>query len=110
MSPVEMRTGGPGKAAKRLRRWVAVLPAVMLVTGACGSRMERTAIQAAERGGLTVAAGHESAGGATTAGAAGTAAGAPSGSAVGSAKTATASGTAAAPSGTKAAAGAPAAG
>ena len=53
MSPVEIR-------GRRLHRWVAVLPAVMLVTGACGSRMDRNAIQAAERGGLAVSASQSS--------------------------------------------------
>jgi ABC-type branched-subunit amino acid transport system substrate-binding protein len=40
---------------KHLRRlWV--IPAAMLVTSACGSRMDRTDIQAAERGGLAAVA------------------------------------------------------
>ena len=61
MKPVEshrLRTGGPGKAAKR--RWWAVLPAAMLITSACGSRMDRQSIQAAERGGLAVSAAQSS--------------------------------------------------
>ncbi len=48
MSPV----GSYGRHLRRL--WV--IPAAMLVTSACGSRMERTDIQAAERGGLAAAA------------------------------------------------------
>ena len=48
MSPV----GSYGRHLRRL--WV--IPAAMLVTSACGSRMDRTNIQAAERGGLAAAA------------------------------------------------------
>ena len=56
------------------RLWV--IPAAMLVTSACGSRMERTDIQAAERGGLAAAAASsQSAAGAAT-GAAGLGSGA----------------------------------
>ena len=45
----------PANYGRHLRRlWV--IPALMLVTSACGSRMDRNDIQAAERGGLTAAA------------------------------------------------------
>jgi len=79
MSPVEISAASVGPR-RGLRRWVAVLPAVMLVTGACGSRMDRNAIQAAERGGLAVSAAQSSplpgtAAGAATPAAGGTAAG-----------------------------------
>ena len=64
MSPIEsggrMAVSAGSPAGRRLRRWVAVLPAVMLVTGACGTRMDRQSIQAAERGGLAVNAGQSS--------------------------------------------------
>ena len=46
-------------------RWIRrlwVVPALALVTSACGTRMDRTDIQAAERGGLAVAAGQSAAG------------------------------------------------
>jgi ABC-type branched-subunit amino acid transport system substrate-binding protein len=63
MSPV----GSYGRHLRRL--WV--IPAVMLVTSACGSRMDRNAIQAAERGGLTAsAASSQAAAGSPAAGAA----------------------------------------
>jgi branched-chain amino acid transport system substrate-binding protein len=65
MSSIERR----GQWLRRL--WV--VPALALVTSACGSRMDRTDIQAAERGGLTAAAGSsESAAGSPVAGAAAT--------------------------------------
>src|SRR5439155_985372 len=52
MKPVEIRS-------RRLRRWW-VVPAVMLATAGCGTRMDRQSIQAAERGGLAVSAGQSS--------------------------------------------------
>jgi len=55
---------------RRLHRWMAVLPAVMLVATACGSRMDRTDIQAAERRELAASAASlaQTAGGALPAG------------------------------------------
>lgn len=53
MNAIETR----GRWLRRL--WV--VPALALVTSACGSRMDRTAIQAAERGGLAASAAQSSA-------------------------------------------------
>ena len=63
MSSIDSR----GRWLRRL--WV--VPALALVTSACGTRMERDAIQAAERGGLAAAASQSAAAGSPTAGAAG---------------------------------------
>lgn len=55
MNPIACVHLGSQVRLPNLRRlWV--IPAVMLVTSACGSRMDRDAIQSAERGGLTAAA------------------------------------------------------
>lgn len=74
MSPVGRYgrlAGSPGAPARHWLRRLWVIPAVMLVTSACGSRMDRNDIQAAERGGLTAsAASSQAAAGSPVAGAA----------------------------------------
>ncbi len=91
MNPVEMIQG------RRLRRWAAVVPAVMLLTAGCGSRMDRQSIQAAERGGLAANAAARSAALPGTPGAGAPSSAAGSTSAAGDIATTAASGSAGSP-------------